>query len=1478
MADSSLVESKPPMVIAFYSFKGGVGRSMAIVNVAEIFASWGYRVIVCDWDLEAPGLEQYLVDGTNVESFLASPGIIDLVREYKDTVARPVVQVGSGVKTPEPDPEFEEVGNVHVRRPYSYARELPGRVWGPRGWLRFLPSGRRDRNWEMRYNSDVRTLNWNEFYTDWAGGAYFEYIRLALGRIADLVLIDSRTGMTELGGVATHHLADVVLLFTAANRQNREGTDRMVASLKRDSLLAERGQRPVVPLPIASRIDTVTAARLEPPFMADFISKYSRLVPEEVGDPETFLRATRIPYVPEFSYEEKIVARMTRSERSSDLYNPYEALALGLERIGLGRSLLPVIEAREVAGIGPASTLPTPQTAVVTARLEGKYFIAYPASASDHAQKLLRALTEAEVSVKNLTPSEATGLECPSPRDILEAAERVDGYLTIVPADAEPAWLEAEINWMLRCQATKEGFRAMLLSANGFPDELPLRKRIATLRSFDFTSAQGIQRLIVELLPPQHLVPEGDAERILDGLPSPKETESRFFAGRSSELAALLERAGKICAAGEGALTLYGESGSGKSNLIWAGLVPAIRRGWIGMGSGQWLVAGCKIITDARTEITTALLKALPHHATEAAATGLEDAIRRLSATQRPLLLVVDSAQEIVAGTDSRNAGAVEEILANLRKAFGRRLTVIFGVRRDFFERLSRRFATWVREDLSYNVCGISSQGRDEFLRAAARLLGLQYEPGLLDVILREAEDTGATQRTLGSLLAKLWPKRRDGLLTHAAYEEVGRINGVLLSDATQLLQNAHARLTQPLRRILTRLVSAGSSTRMVVSRDDVLIAAGGGNVAAEALTQLISWNVVTPLPEGRVQLASEGFIARDPLAGWLREDSDDLKRQAELAKLATIWRDRHKSSDLLLGETLLKEHEASPLQSEVEREYLEASNRRVQIVRLVKRGGIVALICSLIIIALLINLAYLFKRNSQLAAANAELKLTQLQVEYERRLSNEKAGKERSQHYLELAKQKLAPENANPRSSVFALFYLSIATRLDPENAAAVTMLCDLLARHDWCPPITPPLRATSNSMPFVGGSFSPDGTFVFAISQDGRLWRWNSEGTSEPVLWGWTAKGFAKVSAADPARNSQQLFNGAFSPGGKYLLIVSAPAPAKVESSRSDPRARGQEQSPYDAQVFVWRAESYEPAFPSFKLHDNFRTVAWAPDGLTLITVAAKRDGSSQVFRVKDGKYVEQFPSFQGAGISSAEFSPNGAWLATAAMDGKIELWDAQSFSPPDEASARIKSFSGPRGGAFMLVFGPGKDELAEFNFGRPVLIWNLTDGKNCEITPRGNDQLMRFVLGPESSKPRRILASYGNRVMLCESEDLSPVAEPICPQDPYSVPLFSPDGKKVLTLSGTFWPLFDTARVWSAELQPALANSDKIKFDGKSPPPWLADLAEVVSGQRVISDEDAPPSITLQELGARSAGVQGQYELIWNRFLAPFAASKK
>jgi hypothetical protein len=193
-------------------------------------------------------------------------------------------------------------------------------------------------------------------------------------------------------------------------------------------------------------------------------------------------------------------------------------------------------------------------------------------------------------------------------------------------------------------------------------------------------------------------------------------------------------------------------------------------------------------------------------------------------------------------------------------------------------------------------------------------------------------------------------------------------------------------------------------------------------------------------------------------------------------------------------------------------------------------------------------------------------------------------------------------------------------------------------------------------------------------------------------------------------------------------------------------------------------------------------------------------------------------------------------------------------------------------------MLIFGPGENELAEIIFGGPLRIWNLTNGQPRDIERQANEQLMRFVVDPAKTRERRIVASYGNRVVLSEPQSFKPIAEPICPQGSYSVPVFSSDGRKVLTLSGTFWTAFETVRVWRTDLPVASAEAKSVQFDGKSPPPWLPDLAEAVSGQRVTPDEESPWTNTLDAIAAKATPAEGQYKVIWERYFQPEASMKR
>ena len=79
----------PGRIITFYSYKGGTGRSMALANVAWILASNGYRVLVVDWDLEAPGLHRYFAPFMLDPDLVESDGVIDIVNNYVTALMTP---------------------------------------------------------------------------------------------------------------------------------------------------------------------------------------------------------------------------------------------------------------------------------------------------------------------------------------------------------------------------------------------------------------------------------------------------------------------------------------------------------------------------------------------------------------------------------------------------------------------------------------------------------------------------------------------------------------------------------------------------------------------------------------------------------------------------------------------------------------------------------------------------------------------------------------------------------------------------------------------------------------------------------------------------------------------------------------------------------------------------------------------------------------------------------------------------------------------------------------------------------------------------------------------------------------------------------------------------------------------------------------------------------------------------------------------
>jgi MinD-like ATPase involved in chromosome partitioning or flagellar assembly len=177
-------------VITFYSFKGGVGRTMALVNSAAELARRGRKVLLVDFDLEAPGLNTY----APLRPKNPHPGIVEYVTEFRQTRRAPLVT------------------------DYVYETQTIGEKGG-RLWV--MPAGRGDAD----YGRMLNNLNWRTLYQEEEGFLLFEDTRLQWEAEfhPDYVLIDARTGHTDIEGICTRQLADAVVLVFYPNEQNLVG-------------------------------------------------------------------------------------------------------------------------------------------------------------------------------------------------------------------------------------------------------------------------------------------------------------------------------------------------------------------------------------------------------------------------------------------------------------------------------------------------------------------------------------------------------------------------------------------------------------------------------------------------------------------------------------------------------------------------------------------------------------------------------------------------------------------------------------------------------------------------------------------------------------------------------------------------------------------------------------------------------------------------------------------------------------------------------------------------------------------------------------------------------------------------------------------------------------------------------------------------------------------------------------------------------
>lgn len=241
-------------IVTFYSYKGGTGRSMLLANVAWQIAAAGRRVLLVDWDLEAPGLHRYFRPflGDDVELH-QQEGVIEWVSDYWDA------------RIDEPDRPVAELVREFAD-PRHYVRKLDtGSLLA--GGIDILCAGRQDRN----YAKAVADFDWTRLFEKLEGEAFIRAAKDILTGTGgyDYILVDSRTGVSDTSGFCTVLLADTLVVCFTYNNQSVIGASQIARDIKqqaeqrrRDDVAAGRARRFRL-FAVPSRVDDLDPERLD---------------------------------------------------------------------------------------------------------------------------------------------------------------------------------------------------------------------------------------------------------------------------------------------------------------------------------------------------------------------------------------------------------------------------------------------------------------------------------------------------------------------------------------------------------------------------------------------------------------------------------------------------------------------------------------------------------------------------------------------------------------------------------------------------------------------------------------------------------------------------------------------------------------------------------------------------------------------------------------------------------------------------------------------------------------------------------------------------------------------------------------------------------------------------------------------------------------------------------------------------------------
>lgn len=946
-----------------------------------------------------------------------------------------------------------------------------------------------------------------------------------------------------------------------------------------------------------------------------------------------------------------------------------------------------------------------------------------------------------------------------------------------------------------------------------------LAKTIPSLLAGDVNIANRVLRET-----PASLQPPEPGDCPYKGLNYFDEADAGLFFGREMLIARLVGnlRDHRFLA------VVVGASGSGKSSIVRAGMVPALRKGspladktYPPQGSSQWPI---HIITPGAHPLDSLALSLTKESASVTAADTL---IQDFKQTPRALhlfmgktlpgsnpqaLLVVDQFEELFTQCQdlSERKAFIDNLITAAALETGGLMRVVITLRADFYAHCADY--PNLREAVTQNQQFIGPMTTEELRKAIeepARQGNWQLEAGLVDLLLREVVGEPGALPLLSHALLETWERREGRWMTVRGYIDSGGVRGAIAHTAETVFSQLSESEQHQARRIFLQLTELGEGTqdtRRRVLLEEIDSKANDLPSSRKLLKKLVDARLITTT-ETTAEVAHEALIREWPrLRDWLSEDRANLRLQRRISASAQEWQQMQQDEGLLyrgarLAEALefsqtnpdeldeldqefiaasraLVQHEAdlreAQRQKELEtaRQLAEAEKQRAaeqaqNVSRLRARNRVIAIVGLVAVIAALLAAGFGVFAGIQKEEAKqqANLALTrQKEAEQLKALADSKAKEAQHQANIALSRQLAAQAEGLPFDQAALLGQQALTVEDTVEAHLAIRKALIEAPIHAY-------LRGHLSSVTAV--AYSPDGTIIASGDEDGTIILWDAktnQAIGDPIL--------------AHANDVRQL---AFSPNSHLLASLAS-----------------------DSRVYVWNLAQPEPA--RYRLSESAIAlgVSFSSDG-NIIAVANLSEDESGYISFFDAATLQKKGETTRIPdttifLASPAFSPDGKTLASYGENNTIILWDTETLQPigePMEENSHITA----------LAISPDGSLLASASWDDTIKLWDIATQQQVGAPLRGHIASI-YSIAFNSDGSLMASAGFDQSIRIWNPKTHEQIGEALkAHTETINAIAFSSDGKSLVSASSDETIINWNISKFSINNQPLLGHTDSI-----------------------------------------------------------------